>query len=73
MRANVVHAFAVLLEADLLIDAGLKGKVTFDRTNVPLHEALDAVCAQVGCTWSFHRIQSRADPYIQKSVPVARR
>jgi hypothetical protein len=62
---NVAHAFAELLGADLVIDAGLRGKVTLDRRNFPLHEALDAVCAQVGCSWSFKRSGSRLMLYIR--------
>ena len=62
---NVVHAFAHLLGADLMIDVGMTGKVTLDRKNVPLHEALDAVCAQVSCAWSFK--PDRRELYIRKS------
>jgi hypothetical protein len=62
---NVVDAFAGLLGADLVIDAGMSGKVTFDRRNIPLHEALDAVCAQAGCAWFFSTKQKRPELYIQ--------
>jgi hypothetical protein len=63
---NVVHAFAELLGANLVIDAGMTGKVTLDRRSVPLHEALDAVCAQAGCAWSFHTAQERPELYIRR-------
>ncbi len=63
---NVVHAFAELLGADLFIDLELKGKVTFDRKNVPLHEALDAVCSQISCTWSLNRSHSRPELYVER-------
>jgi len=50
---NVVRAFADLLGADLMIDVGMTGKVTLDRKSLPLRDALDALCAQVGCAWSY--------------------
>jgi hypothetical protein len=62
---NVVHAFADLLGADLVIDAGMRGKVTLDRRSVSLHDALDAVCAQAGCTWFVNTKQTRPELYIQ--------
>lgn len=62
---NVVRAFAHLLESNLMIDAGIKGKVTLDRKNAPLREVLDAVCAQVGCVWSFNTSPVRHELYIE--------
>lgn len=62
---NVAHAFAELLGSDLMIDVGLKGKVTFDRKSVLLREALDAFCAQVSCTWSLDHSNSRPALYVQ--------
>ncbi len=61
---NVAHAFADLLGAELVIDAGMNGKVTLDRKNVPLHEALDATCAQAGCAWSFNASHKWPELYI---------
>jgi hypothetical protein len=63
---NVIHAFAELLGADLVIGAGLSGKVTLDRRNVPLHEALDAACAQAGCTWFLSSKHQKPELYIER-------
>ena len=65
---NVVQAFAHLLGAELFIDVGMKGKVTLDRKDVPLHEALDAVCAQVGCVWSFSTKHTRPELHIERAA-----
>lgn len=62
---NVAHAFAELLGADLVIDLGMRGKVTLDRKNVPMRDALDAVCAQLGCTWFVSNKWKRPELYIQ--------
>lgn len=66
---NVVRTFADLLGADLVIDAGMTGKVTLDRKNLPLRQALDALCAQVGCVWSFNTRQKRPELYIRRKQP----
>jgi hypothetical protein len=63
---NVGRAFAVLLGADLVIDAGMSGKVTLDRRNVPLHDTLDAVCAQAGCVWFLSNKHTKPELYIQR-------
>lgn len=66
---NVVKAFAQLLGAVLMIDIGMTGKVTLDRKNLPVHEALDALCAQVGCVWSFSTKHAKPELYIQRKKP----
>lgn len=66
---NVAHAFSHLLESDLVIDIGIKGKVSLDRKNAPLREVLDAVCVQVGCVWSFNTSRERHELYIELKKP----
>ncbi|HXO29086.1 MAG TPA: tetratricopeptide repeat protein [Thermoanaerobaculia bacterium] len=50
---EVFTSFGGVLAADVHIDSGVTGRVTLERENVPVREALDAVCAQVGCAWSL--------------------
>jgi len=50
---NVFSAIGEALAADVFIDAEVHGRVTLERKDAPLHEVLDAVCAQAGCAWSL--------------------
>jgi TPR repeat protein len=61
---DVARSFAELLGAQLVIEAYMTGKVTLDRQNVPLRKVLDAMCAQVGCVWSFHGETKSAELFI---------
>jgi len=50
---DVFRSLGDTLAADLFLGTKANGRVTLERKDVPLHELLDAVCAQVGCVWSF--------------------
>lgn len=56
---NIFSAIGEALEADVFNDSEVHGSVTLERKDMPLHEVLDAVCAQVGCVWSLRPGEKR--------------
>lgn len=48
---QVLQTFGQILSAEVDLDPKIAGTVTFELDNVPCSEALDKICAMVGCTW----------------------
>jgi uncharacterized protein len=51
--ADICRAVAEALEISSIVDPEAHGRATLERKDMPLHEALDAVCAQADCVWYF--------------------
>lgn len=50
---EVLQTFGQILSAEVELDPGITGKVTFELDNVPCGKALDKVCTLAGCTWKL--------------------
>lgn len=50
---DVLGSFHTMLGGALDLDADLGGEVTLHLVAVPVRAALDAVCAQLSCSWTF--------------------
>jgi hypothetical protein len=61
----VFQSLVDLMAASLFIASEVHGRVTLDRKKMPLHEVLDAVCAQVGCVCSFDAKGREPGPHIR--------
>jgi hypothetical protein len=50
---NIFHAIGEALNVSVFLDEEAHGRATLERKDMPLHEVLDAVCAQADCAWSL--------------------
>lgn len=50
---DVLRTFGEILGGTAVVDPAIQGKVSLNLENTPCDEALTAVCAAVGCDWSY--------------------
>ncbi len=50
---EVLTTFGQILSAEVVLDPAIDGTVTLDLENTPWDQALDAVCAALGCNWEL--------------------
>ncbi len=54
--ADTLESFGKILDARFTdVDSAISGTVTVHMKGVPVHQAMDAVCKGVGCTWTFEQ------------------
>ncbi len=50
---DLLRTLASLLDAELVLDPAVQGKVTLDADGIPLRQALDTLCRQARCAWAL--------------------
>ena len=50
---ELLRTIANLLDAELVLDPAVAGKVTVDAAGKPLQQVLDSLCRQAHCAWSL--------------------
>lgn len=50
---RIFTVIAEALGAKSFAEVEVRGRSTLERQNIPIRDALDAVCAQAACTWSL--------------------
>jgi type II secretory pathway component GspD/PulD (secretin) len=64
---DLLKTFGEMVSAEVDLDPTLAGKVTLDLVNTPWNEALDTVCQQVGCDWSFSQGEKKVLKFTAKA------
>jgi type II secretory pathway component GspD/PulD (secretin) len=50
---EVLQTFGQILSANVDLDSRITGSVSFELNSTPVGEALDQICAMVGCEWKL--------------------
>jgi type II secretory pathway component GspD/PulD (secretin) len=66
---EILKTFGQILSAEVVVDSSIDGTVTLDLENTPWDQALDAVCAALGCNWELIESPMR----VLKVVPKNRK
>jgi type II secretory pathway component GspD/PulD (secretin) len=66
---EILMTFGQILSAEVVLDPAIDGTVTLDLENTPWDQALDAVCAALGCNWELVEAPKR----VLKVVPRNRK
>jgi len=67
---DVLKTFGQILSAEVVLDPAIAGTVTLDLENTPWDQALDAVCAALGCNWELIEAPKRVLKVVAKNRKV---
>ena len=63
---EILKTFGQILSAEVELDPSIDGTVTLDLENTPWDQALDAVCAALGCNWELVESPARVLKVVAK-------
>lgn len=50
---DLLETVGQIMSAKVIVDSGVKGKLSLELEGTPLRQVLDTVCLAAGCTWSY--------------------